>query len=72
MSQDGNVIQDRLTKREDGMVQEGITTMDKYTSGNGRMVKSTQKEGGMSCKRTGLTHSSKSNMIKMKKKSTEN
>ncbi len=45
--------------------------IDLYTSGNSRMV-ITQKEGGMSCKRTGLTHSSKSNIMKTTYKLREN
>ena len=45
--------------------------MDLYTSDNSRIV-SSQKEGGMSCKRTGLTHSSKSNMMKRENKLREN
>ncbi len=45
--------------------------IDLYTSGNSRII-ITQKEGGMSCKRTELTHSSKSNMIKTTKRLREN
>ena len=65
--QDGTIFQDRLTKREDSMVQRGIATMmEAYTLGNTRMV-GRQKERSMSCKRIKLTHSSKSNMIMEKR-----
>ena len=44
--------------------------MEAYTLGNTRMVKG-QKERGTSCKKIKLTHSSKSNMIKDKKRLRE-
>ena len=44
--------------------------MEAYTLGNTRMV-GRLKERGMSCKKIKLTHSSKSNMIKDKKRLRE-
>ena len=67
MSLDSNNIQARSTKRKDSMVWESITTMELYTLGNSRMGIS-HKDGGMNCKRIKLTHSSKLNMMMMKKR----
>lgn len=64
---DSNNIQARSTKRKDSMVWESITTMELYTLGNSRMGIS-HKDGGMNCKRIKLTHSSKLNMMMMKRR----
>ena len=65
------MYQDRLIKREETMAQGDIATMmEAYTLGNTRMV-GRQKERSMSCKKIKLTHSSKSNMIKDKKRLRE-
>ena len=45
--------------------------MDLFTLENSRII-ITQKEEGISCNRMGLMHSSKSNMMKMKKRLIEN
>ena len=71
MSQDGNVIQDRLTKREDSTVQEGITRMDLFTLENSRM-EFTLKEGGLSCNKMGLTQILKLKLAIKEKKSANN
>ncbi len=48
-----------------------MTMMEVYTLVITRII-AKQKEDGMSCKRMELTHSSKSNMMKMKKRLREN
>jgi hypothetical protein len=70
MSLDGNIIPGRLTKKEDVMVKQSISTiMEVFTLDNTRMV-TKQKGKSMSCKKIKLTHFTKSNMrmdMKLKK-----
>ena len=62
MCQDGSAIQDRLTKRGDGMDKESAgIIMDKYTLGDGRMAAGL-KERCTSCKKMALTHSTMSSI----------
>ena len=68
MCQDGRNIQDRLTKRGDGMDKESTgMIMEIYTLEDGRIT-TELKERSTSCNEMALTHSTMSSMMKTRKR----